>query len=86
MENKDTYTKQEVEDIVVNAVKLKDVYESLVRVYNDTKELNNEKKIFQDISQKLQRYAQRNVNDFVEDCNQKLPKSLINKLNIKKIE
>ncbi|MFA5953396.1 MAG: hypothetical protein WC812_02280 [Candidatus Pacearchaeota archaeon] len=74
MKEKDTYTANEVEDIVVNAVKLNDAYTSLVKLYNDQN------------AKTFREYERKNINKLVNLCNQKLPKSLITKLGIKTIE
>ena len=78
METKDSYTYQEVEDIVKDAVYASENYKVRLSSYelalkgvwmnSDPEKSKNE------------------VNKFVKECNKKLPKSLIDKLGIKKID
>ncbi|MFA5953610.1 MAG: hypothetical protein WC812_03380 [Candidatus Pacearchaeota archaeon] len=83
MENKESYTPEEVEQAQIEAVEAIIRYRSAIFSYKVKKEKNLE--IFNNDKRSLEE-VKKEVNDSVEKCNQKLPKSLIDKFEIKKIK
>ena len=73
MEDKKNYTKQEVEEMLLSLDLYKTKYTNRILFgYADSKEEKSK--------------AIKEVNKIVEKCEQRIPKSLIDKLKIKKIE
>ena len=73
MKYKNNYTRQEVEEMIFASRH----YTNQYNVYLEAMAGN---------SAKLQKAAIKILNESAEDCNKKIPKSLIDRLGIKKIE
>lgn len=82
MENKTNYTPEEVKE-VVETVRKYDLYKGYyIKIHYDTItwEPPNKNRI------EFRKISLDNFNEALEDCKAKLPKSLIDKLGIKRIE